>query len=89
MKFKSGDMVLVVGGVYPQFIGRVLTLTTVCVVYENSWDTDPPQFIVGFSRLPVSFNEETLRLIKDGDLALDETSDLTLPAQPETTSTPC
>ncbi len=91
MKFKSGDMVVIVwcGPACQALVGRIVTLTTVCPVYgKDYWDSDPPLFIAPFPR-PVSLKEETLRLIKDGDLTLDETSDLTLPAQPETTSTPC
>jgi len=77
MKFKSGDMVIVIGGVFKEFHGKILTLTTPCTVYYDSWDTEPPQYVRPFRRLAVSFHEETLRLIKDGDLHV--TDDLELP----------
>ena len=71
MKFKSGDLVIVVwSNRFPQTIGRVLTLTTPCDVWDDSWDTDPPVF-TDHSTLPMSFWEPTLRLVRDGGIVVD------------------
>lgn len=73
MKFKSGDMCIITGGVWiwSELIGKIVTLTTVCTVHENSWDSEPPLYVGSFKK-PVSLHEGTLRLIKDGDLTVNE-----------------
>ncbi len=79
---KPGDLAVIVGGLYPQFIGHVVTITGPCPVYPDSWDTDPPKYIRGF-RQPMSFTDRTLRPIRDpGEDARDETlSWLDIPTQ--------
>lgn len=63
-QFKSGDLVIVVAGdAFPESIGRVLTLTKKCDVWPDSWDTEPPYIPPG-RRLPMSFWEPTLRLVR-------------------------
>lgn len=82
MKFKSGDMVIVVSGVqgYEHLIGRIVTLTQPCNIYANAWNSNPTLH-VQWSPHSVSLDESTLRLIKGGDLPPDKT---TFPREAET-----
>jgi len=73
MKFKSGDMVIVVGGVegYEHLIGRIVILTMPCTIYPDAWNSSPTLH-VPWSPHSVSLDEGTLRLIKGGDVTLLE-----------------
>lgn len=70
---KPGDLAVIVGGFCPQFIGHIVTITAPCQTHLNHWDTNPPKYMRGFL-LPMSFDDSTLRPIRDhGDDAVDET----------------
>lgn len=63
LRCKPGDLVVVVGGLYEELIGKIFRVTTRCKVFPNSWETDPPQFLAPY-RKPVSFDDVTLRPIR-------------------------
>lgn len=67
MNCEPGDLaVCIASPAFPELIGRVFTVTAICQCWPDSWDTDPPQFVVGF-RKPVSFMDSTLRPLRDSD----------------------
>jgi hypothetical protein len=83
VKFRAGDLCIVVSGdCYPETIGRVLTLTAPCAVWPDSWDTDPPVFIRD-RRLPMSFWEPTLRLVRGDDVGISEEAPVRAPEPAE------
>lgn len=64
MKFQSGDLVIVVWSkFFPDVVGRVLTLTTPCPVWPDSWDTDPPVVPSGRAQ-HMSLWEPQIRLVR-------------------------
>lgn len=72
MNVKTGDLAVCIRSPnFPELVGRIFTITSRCVVYEDSWNTDPPQFVYGYTH-PVSFSDETLRPLNGGE-GVDET----------------
>lgn len=61
---KPGDLAVIVGGLYPEFFGHIVTITEACSVHANSWETDPQKFFAR-CRQPMSFHDRTLRPIRD------------------------
>ena len=62
---KPGDVVVCIASpAFPEFIGRIFTVTKRCDTYPDSWDTDPPQFVAPY-RKPCSFMDNTLRPIRN------------------------
>lgn len=47
MKYKSGEIVILISAKNPsmkKYIGTIRTLKVPCGVYENAWDLEPPVF---------------------------------------------
>ena len=64
MKFKSGDLVVCVGGNMPEVVGKVFNLTDLAYFGIPLWHTNP-EFRCKCCGDPIIFHEGTLRLIED------------------------
>lgn len=79
MRCRVGDLAVIVGGV-DLFLGRIVTVTTRCTVYPESWETDPPLYYPGFSQ-SVSVADCTLTPIRPGDGADEVAADVSKPEE--------
>lgn len=64
-EFKQGDLVVIVGGMRREWIGRVGILKARCTVYQQSWDLEPA--IIGSNGLEASVHESSIRHLRDDD----------------------
>ena len=64
MNCKQGDLAIIVGGRFPQFIGNIVKIDRPCIIYTKNWITDPPKFDKG---VMVSFYDNHLNPIRDQD----------------------
>ena len=42
MNCKQGDLAIIIGGVFPQFFGKIIKVTKIDCDFPYCWETEPP-----------------------------------------------